>query len=788
MSAREIGRRFRRAALQEQHRAHIAKACFPVEAVFQHPDLLNGLPFRRLGGPPPPRPVGASAPAARGCARQFGKDSQSAESGKGSADAGVKSAERILGGEACQGAKGLLVSGLCLGTSMMGSPAMIDDADAIELLHCAYGEYGINFFDVGELDPIPFSPATHGRGHVEVLRPFLREHQARAASQTACATGASSVESEMRQIRISARILSGSLSGFREERGALKRAMREAEERRETTGVRWAWGEHDPDEIGGAGERRSQEADEIWGRERGWWTRKDRQERRMQRDHVEEAVDNLLLRLGVDAIDLLQFDAPHRYVPRHELGEDTYCWGLEREDDVAIEEQLTILQHLVDKGKVRYLGLSNETPWGVFKWCSAADQMGLSRVASVQTLYNIMHRNEFESSGFPEMLWNMNVPLLAYGVLAGGILTSKYLDPERFNPRGPDERLGQDEWDNAVATYRTQLPEDSGYLSYGPANGRCNKWKETYLTHRSVWGQWLTGELVKAARQFGLTATQLALSWVYTRPFLGSAIIGPRTIGQLRDAVRALNYPLPPALENDLHELFLRFRAPTMGGPQVGTVLEDLDHGQLISQSEFMKWGRQPIWSGGRYWPNWPQPLVAEKVDYLRKREELIEVRAAAADTDDPSDDGAFNVRMWKEMLEDRRPGEYFAVKEQKLFGWDEKKFADMDWKNLTRHERESQDHSDFHFVWRGDKTPGLWCSMWNEWDYDLIDKRLRERHGIDILDKKVWKLVGDIPDKERRRRLEFTEPFWYWEDGGQPDMPWEHATGEDVTDGGTQP
>ncbi|KFG61577.1 oxidoreductase, aldo/keto reductase family protein [Toxoplasma gondii RUB] len=795
LSAREIGRRFRRAALQEQHRPNIAQGCFPVEAVFQHPDLLNGLPFRRLGGAPPPRPRGASPPVVGGA----GTPVDSGQSEEDTLDSAAK-LPKDLGGKAKrpQDDRGMLVSGLCIGTSMVGSTAMIDDGDARELLHCAYGEYGINFFDVGELDPIPFAPATHGRGHVEVLRPFLRAHRARAASQTACTAAersgspASSLEAEMRQIRISARILGGGLSGFRQEREALKREMQDADMRGDTTGVRWAWGEHDPDTI--EGESDSRQAEEIWSRDRGWWTRKDRAERRMQSDHVEQAVDDLLLRLGIDCVDLLQFDVPHRYVPRHELGEDTYCWGLEREDEMAIEEQLVILQRLVDKGKVRYIGLSNETPWGVFKWCTAADQMGLSRVASVQTLYNIMHRNEFESSGFPEMLWNLNVPLLAYGVLAGGVLTGKYLDPERFNPRGPDERLGQDEWDNAVATYRTQLPEDSGYLSYGPANGRCNKWKESYSTHRSVWAQWLMGELVKAARQFGLTASQLALSWVYSRPFLGSAIIGPRTIGQLRESIRALNYPVPPALEAVLHDLFLRYRAPTMGGPQVGTQLDDLDHGQLISQSEFMRWGRQPIWSGGTYWPNWPQPLVSEKVDYLRKREELLELRAAAADTDDPSDDGAFNVRMWREMLDDRRPGEYFAVKEQKLFGWDEKKFADMDWKNLTRHERESQDHFDFHFVWRGDKiyrenttegmrnfyrnkkaicdvmhknimqfqdiyqnmerTPGLWCSMWNEWDYDLIDKRLRERHGIDILDKKARLNLKLRRPKQRKKHI----------------------------------
>lgn len=90
----------------------------------------------------------------------------------------------------------------------------------------------------------------------------------------------------------------------------------------------------------------------------------------------------------------------------------------------------------------------------------------------------------------------------------------------RFNPRGPDERMGQDEYDNYVSTYRTKLPEDTGYLSYGPANGRCNKWKETYQSHRTVWSQWLMGELVKVGRQFCLTATQLALAWVYSRPFV----------------------------------------------------------------------------------------------------------------------------------------------------------------------------------------------------------------------------------------------------------------------------
>lgn len=121
-------------------------------------------------------------------------------------------------------------------------------------------------------------------------------------------------------------------------------------------------------------------------------------------------------------------------------------------------------------------------------------------------------------AGMPEMSWRLRVPVLAYGVLAGGILSGKYLDPERcepdlppsprqtspcaaancrsplalgsgvcdnrFCPRGPDKREGQAVMDNWLENHRTKVPEDHGYLSYGPATGRANLWPETYVTHR----------------------------------------------------------------------------------------------------------------------------------------------------------------------------------------------------------------------------------------------------------------------------------------------------------------
>ncbi|CDI77506.1 hypothetical protein EAH_00000760 [Eimeria acervulina] len=199
-----------------------------------------------------------------------------------------------------------------------------------------------------------------------------------------------------------------------------------------------------------------------------------------------------------------------------------------------------------------------------------------------------------------------------------------------------------------------------------------------------------------------------------------------------------------------------------MGGPQLLSHLPDPECKVQppLSQSDFMKWGKQPIWSGGTYWDNWH------------------EVKGAAGALDDPSDEGVINLRLWRERLDEGLPGEYFAVKEQKLFGWDQHTVDGYSLRSMTPEEKEEEHHMDWHLCWKGGKVQrvpttdsmrafydnrkaisdvihknfkafkdltihreqlgDLVPELWNRWDYDLIAKRCYEKHGIDIYDPKI--------------------------------------------------
>ncbi|XP_026193547.1 uncharacterized protein LOC34624117 [Cyclospora cayetanensis] len=810
-----------------------ARSAFPVALRIPHPELVAGVSYRRLGNPMPQQK------------QQQQKQQQQKQQQQNQQQQNQQQQNQQQQNQQQQ-TTGPLVSSLCVGTSLIGGNVMQDDDSAFKMLCSAYEEYGINFYDVGELDPLPHSPQHHGSGHSGVLRQFFRKYRGLggsegAPSSAAVATAAAAaapedegaLRAEAQRLCVSVRLLSGSVGPFDYERFALERKRREATacvaaweaaaagaDRSEIAAVAAAAVEAAATAVG-----RDTEGSTRWARATGWWARGDRGVSRLTAKALEAAVDGMLDRLGVDCIDLLQLAEPHRYVPRHSMGEDTYCWGLERpaEESVSIEEQLEMLSGLIRKGKVRYIGVSNETAYGVFKWVQAAEEMGLPRIVASQHLYNIMHRNELETSGIPEMAFRLGVPVLAYGTLAGGILTGKYLDPERFHSKGPDVRQGQDELESGVGTYRYKVPEDFGYLSYGPSTGRANLWPSTYHTHRSVWSQWLMGELIKAGRVYGLTAAQLALSWVYSRPFVASTIIGPRTMGQLRESVRTQNYALPPSLERHLHELYLHYSAPTMGGPQLLSQLPDEEAKVQppIPQSDFMKWGKQPIWSGGTYWENWPQPLLAEKVAYFDRENLAREVRGAAGALDDPSDEGVINLRLWRERLDEGLPGEYFAVKEQQLFGWDTHTVDGDMLRDMTPEERQEQHHMDWHLCWKGGKVHRvpttdamkafynnrkatsevihknfkafkdltlhreqlgeLVPELWNRWDYDLIARKCKEKHGIDINDPQLWEDVefgGTNATRKDHERIAYTRPFWYFEHGGYPDKPVEQQTG----------
>ncbi|KAL8430077.1 hypothetical protein ACSSS7_006155 [Eimeria intestinalis] len=898
------GRDLRLEALRRAKEAEEKMSAFPVALRIPHPELVGGETYRRLGVPSPQTAHHHHHHYHHHHHHQQLKQQQEQQ----------KQQQQQHHQKQQQQEEGPLVSSLCVGTSMIGGNVMQDDEGALRMLCTAYEEYGINFYDVGELDPIPHAPQSHGSGHRGVLRDFFRKYKAAADSSSSSSSSSSrsgkrdeesSLRAEASRIFVSVRLLSGGLGAFDFERFALERQRREAAAAAAARAAAAA-GAADPSKVAAAAAAAAEaaaaavdgdvEGNTRWARASGWWARGPKGHLRLQltERHLEAAVDAMLQRLGIDCIDLLQLTEPHRYVPRQELGEDTYCWGLERPDAVPIESQLEMLAGLVRKGKVRFLGLSNETAYGIFRWIEAAEELKLPRVIASQHLYNLMHRNEVETAGIPEMAYRLGVPVIAYGALGGGILTGKYLDPERFHSKGPDVRPGQDELESGVGTYRYQIPEDFGFLSFGPSTGRANLWPSTYHTHSNTTSSNISSNTTtatsaattRAAAASTAASTAAAATSAPNRSYLFSAAISAAAalaragaaaatatapaaaiatatatavvvvavaaaarVAAATAAIAAViaaaaaiaaeklffcvagrvdnywpedhwpttNYALNDGVSRQLHELYLHYAAPTMGGPQLLTQLPDSERRAQppLSQSDFMKWGKQPIWSGGTYWPNWPLPLLPEKVEYLDRKELAVglsllllplllplllllllllrthachELRGAAGALDDPSDEGVINLRLWKERIDEGLPGEllvlllvllllllsalaavvdattvaggacccnnccwclllqqlllavlvaalaaaaiavssavadaslpaaaaaasaageYFAVKEQQLFGWDEHTIDGLTLRNMTETERMQQYHMDWHLCWKGGKVAG---------------------------------------------------------------------------------
>lgn len=214
----------------------------------------------------------------------------------------------------------------------------------------------------------------------------------------------------------------------------------------------------------------------------------------IDRASVREAIDGSLRRLQTDYVDLYQIHWPDRYVPS--FGKIHYDPTQER-DAVPIEEQLAALGEQVRAGKVRYIGLSNETPWGVMQFLQAAARAGLPRVVSIQNAYNLLNRT-FEA-GLSEITRQENVPLLAYSPLAIGHLTGKYLGGA--------------------------APEGAR-LTLFPAFGQRYQ-KPCVETAVRAYSD--------LAAEVGLKPAQLALAFVMSRWFCASTIIGACHMTQLEE-------------------------------------------------------------------------------------------------------------------------------------------------------------------------------------------------------------------------------------------------------------
>jgi aryl-alcohol dehydrogenase-like predicted oxidoreductase len=232
-------------------------------------------------------------------------------------------------------------------------------------------------------------------------------------------------------------------------------------------------------------------ATKIAGPSRGFaWIRNGP---RVNREHLHAAIEGSLKRLQTDYVDLYQIHWPDRYVPM--FGGTNYDISQEH-DSTPIEEQLQALAELIKSGKVRHIGLSNETPWGVSEFVSCAEKFGLPKIVTVQNAYHLMNRT-FET-GLAEVCRHLNVGLLAYSPLGFGHLTGKYLsDP---NTKG-----------------RITLFQNFGQR-YAKANVPA-----------------ATKEYVRIAREAGLSPATMALAYARTRWFNTSVIIGATNLVQLKE-------------------------------------------------------------------------------------------------------------------------------------------------------------------------------------------------------------------------------------------------------------
>jgi aryl-alcohol dehydrogenase-like predicted oxidoreductase len=238
------------------------------------------------------------------------------------------------------------------------------------------------------------------------------------------------------------------------------------------------------------------------------------------RAHIETALNDSLQRLKTDYIDLYQLHWPERktnffgrlgYEPKN----DTFT---------PFEETLTVLADQVKAGKIRYIGLSNETPWGVMQFLMTADRLGLPRVVSIQNPYNLLNRSY--EIGLAEISWREQCGLLAYSPLGFGVLTGKYL----HGATPPGARL-------------TLFPDYTRYSS-----------PEALIA---------TGKYVALAEALDLDPTQMALAFVNSRPFLTSTIIGATTMQQLKTNIGSSELHLTNEALNEIEAIHTQHPNPS---------------------------------------------------------------------------------------------------------------------------------------------------------------------------------------------------------------------------------
>jgi aryl-alcohol dehydrogenase-like predicted oxidoreductase len=240
---------------------------------------------------------------------------------------------------------------------------------------------------------------------------------------------------------------------------------------------------------------------------------------KVNKAQIDEAIAGSLKRLQTDYLDLYQIHWPDRNTPIF----GAYQYDPKREREATpIHEQLEALAVHVKAGKIRYVGLSNETPWGVCQFTRMAEQHNLPRIVSIQNAYSLLNRTY--EYGLAEACHRENVGLLAYSPLAFGHLSGKYLTPE--------------------------------------GRGRCNIYTGFGQRYEKVNSKPASQAYVDLAKKYNMSAATLALAFVNQRWFTASNIIGATTMDQLKENIQSEYVTLSDECLKEIEAIHVRYTNP----------------------------------------------------------------------------------------------------------------------------------------------------------------------------------------------------------------------------------